>query len=327
MQVIIPLAGKGTRMRPHTHTKAKPLFSIAGKPVLAHILDDLKKFDFISEIIFVTGYLGHQIEEFVSKRYDFKTRYVEQKELKGQAHAIKLVEEFIKEDVLIWFVDTISDADISLLKKVDADGVIYVKDVDNPLRFGQIKSDSNGIITEIKEKADPPISNNVNIGLYYVKDHKMMFKCIDEIIEKDMQTKGEYYLMDAFQVMIDKGSTFKALEVDVWEDCGTKKETLKTNRYFLKKSGGNNPKAKDSLIIDPVFIHKDAKVENSIIGPYVSVDSGTVIKNSIVKDSIIGSDALVENALLKNSLIGEGAIFKSHFDDLNIGDSSEITHD
>jgi len=327
MQVIIPLAGKGARLRPHTHSKAKPLLHVAGKTVLSHILDGIKDNKEISEIIFITGHLGHQIQDFVKANYDFKTRYIEQEELKGQAHAIKLAEKYINEDVLIWFVDTISDADISKLRDVKEDGVIYVKEVKNPGRFGQVKSGKDNIVTAIKEKADPPVSNLVNIGLYYVKDFRLMFKCIDELIEKNMQTKGEFFLMDAFEVMIAKGTKFRSIEVNVWEDCGTKEAVLKTNKYFLSTHGGKTIKTINSVIIPPVHIESSAKIEGSVIGPYVSVADNAVIKNSIVEDSIISENAVVENAILRNSLIGDNSVFKGKAEKLNIGDSSEIVNE
>jgi len=324
MQVIIPVAGKGTRLRPHTHTKAKPLVHVAGKPVLAHILDSIKDNKNISEVIFITGYLGNQIKEFVTKNYRFKTRFIEQKELNGQASAVKLAEKFIHEDTIIWFVDTISNAKISDLLNVKEDAAIYVKMVEDPRRFGQIKADSSNIITEIKEKADPPISNLVNIGLYYVKNYKLMFKCINELISDKKLKKGEYYLMDAFQMMINKGAKFKSLEVDVWEDCGTPEALLATNRYFLQKSKKQGGKEINSIIIPPVYIEDNAIIENSIIGPNVSISSNAVIKNSIVKDSIINEGAHLENSMLNKSIIGENTVFKGEFKKLNLGDSSEI---
>ncbi len=327
MQVIIPVAGKGTRLRPHTHTKAKPLVHVAGKPVLAHILDGIKDNKEISEVIFVTGYLGEQIEEFVKKRYSFRTRFIEQKELNGQASAVKLAEKFIKEDVIIWFVDTISNADVKKLREVKEDGAIYVKMVSDPRRFGQIKAGPSGIVKEIKEKADPPISSLVNIGLYYVRNYRLMFQCINELVQAKKMNKGEYYLMDAFQLMISKGAKFRELEVDVWEDCGTPEALLATNRYFLKKTQNGKARAentKNSIIIPPVYIERDAMVENSIIGPNVSIASKAFIKNSIILDSIINEGAHLENALLEKSIIGENALFRGEFKKLNIGDSSEI---
>ena len=326
MKIIIPLAGKGTRLRPHTHTKAKPLFHIAGKAVLGHILDQIK--DDVEEVIFITGHLGHQIEEYVKENYSFKASFVEQKVLNGQAPAIKLAEPFIKGDdkVLIWFVDTISDADIKNLKNVKEDGAVYVKEVEDPRRFGQHKVDENNIILENKEKADPPISNLVNVGIYYVKNSKLMFDCIDELIEKDMKTKGEFFLMDAFQLMMDKGAKFKAIKVNIWEDCGKPDAVLLTNRYFLDNGETYETKTKNCVIIKPVHIEDGAIVENSIIGPYVSIAKGTKINNSIIKNSIIGKGSEISDANIIESLVADNAFVKGASKKLNVGESSEIKY-
>ena len=327
MKVIIPLAGKGTRLRPHTHTKAKPLMHVAGKPVLAHILDQLKKqIPDIEEVIFITGYLGEQIKGYVEKNYDFRARFVEQKELKGQAHAVKLAEKYVDSDILIWFVDTISDADLNLINKLGEDGIVFVKEIDDPRRFGIVITDKNGIVTELEEKPEKPRSNLVNIGLYYVKDSKLMFECINYLIEKDMQKKGEYYLVDAFQLMIDKGTKFRAEKVLMWEDCGKPEALLKTNRYFLDHGCERNAKVNNSSLIKPVYIEDGVKIENSVIGPYVSVAKGVIIKNSIVRDSIINEHSLVEDAKLKSSVVGEYAIVKGSSKRLNVGDNSEVVY-
>ena len=326
MQVIIPLAGKGTRLLPHTHTRAKPLCYLAGKPVLGHILDSMKKLP-VEEIIFITGHLGSQIKEYVDSNYKFKTRYLEQEELNGQSPAVLLAKPFINKDVVIWFVDTISNADLSQLGKLKADGLIFVKDVDDPRRFGQVHTNAEGIVDRIIEKADPPVSNLVNIGLYYVKDSKKLFTAIEEQVKKKVQTKGEYYLIDAFQIMIDQGAQFRAESVDVWEDCGKPETLLATNRYLLEETHGNKPvKAQGCIIVPPVFIDPSAKVENSIIGPFVSVAPGATITNSIIRDSIIHERASVTDTTLESSIIGDNAIVVGRLRQLNVGDSSEVAY-
>ena len=328
MKVIIPLAGMGKRLRPHTYSKAKPLVHLAGNTVLGHILDDLKDNKDVEELIFITGYLGDQIQEYVDSKYDFKTKYLEQKELKGQAHAIQMAKDYVDDDdsVVVWFVDTISDADISKLSEVEEDGAIYVKNIDDPRRFGQIKSDDNGIVKEIREKADPPVSDLVNIGIYYVKKAKSMFDAIDELIEKDIQTKGEYFLMDAFQIMIGKGAKFKSLEINVWKDCGKPDALLETNRYFLDNGKEKEIDAENSIIIPPVHIEDGAKVKNSVVGPYVSIAEGTNVCCSILKDCIVGKESKIKDANLNESLVGDSAVVKGEKRKLNVGDSSEIDY-
>jgi glucose-1-phosphate thymidylyltransferase len=325
MQVIIPLAGKGTRLKPHTHTKAKPLIHVAGKPVLAHILDELVKIK-VEEVIFVVGHLKEQIIDFVKENYKFRAHFVEQKELLGQAHAVWLTEKFITEDVLIWFVDTLTDADLNELKSERSDGVVYVKEDPDPVRFGQVIVGKDGIIKEIVEKADPPKSNLVNIGLYWVKDHKLLFECIADLMARKLETKGEYYLVDAFQLMFKRGAKFAAKEVKVWEDCGKLSTLLKTNRYFLDHGCSKVVKTKNSVIIPPVYIEESAEIVESVIGPYVSVAKGTKVIRSIIKDSILSENALVENAKLSQSLVGDGAIVKGMTRRMNVGDSSEIIY-
>lgn len=326
MQVIIPMAGKGTRLRPHTHTRAKPLVHVAGKTVLAHILDELEKLK-VTEVIFIIGYLGDQIKDYVEKNYNFKTTFVVQKELRGQAHAIKLAEPYIKEDVIIWFVDTLSDPDIKKLKKTKADGVIYVKEHEDPERFGIVFPDKNGFIEKIVEKPKNPQSNLANIGLFYIKDYKAMFSAIDYLIEHDMQLKGEFYLVDAFNIMIERGSKLKAEKVSFWEDCGQPETLLATNRFMLKRMRTKKFKGlKNSMVIKPVFIDEGAEIENSIIGPYVSIAKNAKIKNSVIKNSIVGENSKVIDAQIKESLIGAYAHVQGVYKRLNVGDDSQIIY-
>lgn len=322
MKVIIPLAGFGTRLRPHTYTKPKPLVSVAGKPVLGHILDKLIDLD-IEEIIFIVGYLGDQIRDYVTANYRFPSRYIEQKELKGQAHAIYLAREHISGPVLIIFVDTIFETDLSTLAQESADGIIYVKEVDDPRRFGVVML-KNGFITKLVEKPASPVSNLAVIGLYYVKDSRMMIDCIDELIRKDIKTQGEYFLADAFQLMIDRGAKFVARTVEVWEDCGKPETVLHTNRYLLEHGGAQEIETENSVLIPPVYIEKTAIIKDSVIGPYVSVAGGAVIIRSIIRDSIINEFAHIEDANLSQSLIGKDAHVRGSSQKLNVGDSSQV---
>jgi glucose-1-phosphate thymidylyltransferase len=328
MKVIIPVAGLGTRLRPHTHTKPKPLVTVAGKPVLGHILDKLVGLD-VEEIVFITGYLGDQIEHYVTETYDFKASFVEQKELKGQAHAILLARELIDTSVLIIFVDTIFEADLTKLADLRSDGAIYVKEVPDPRRFGVVTLDNDGFITRFVEKPDTPISNLAVAGVYYLKDWQLLYECIDELIEHDIQTKGEYFLADALQLMVDHGAKLNAWTMDVWEDCGTPETVLHTNRYLLEHGQAptqNTKKAEiiDSHVIPPVYIHPTAKVVTSIIGPYVSIAADCQVINALVRDSILDEGATIENTMLDQSLIGKKAIVRGRYRKLNVGDSSAV---
>jgi glucose-1-phosphate thymidylyltransferase len=322
MKVIIPLAGKGTRLRPHTFSKPKPLLRVAGKAVLGHILDKLRPLD-VEEIIFITGDMQEQIEKYVSKNYDYPARYIKQKELLGDGYAINMASEYIKDDVLIIFVDTLFQTDLSKIKDIKSDGALWVQEVDDPRRFGVVVLENNHI-KEIVEKPDEPVSNLAIIGLYYIKNSKLMFHCLDEIIKTDIRSKGEFRLADALGLMIKNDAKLEALEVDKWLDCGKPETLLSANKYLLSDGFSKEAKTKDSVIINPVYIEDNVTIENSIVGPYASVASGCVIKNSIVKDSIVGERAVIGNAALNKSLIGDNAIIKDTFRKLNVGDNSEI---
>jgi glucose-1-phosphate thymidylyltransferase len=322
MKVIIPTAGLGTRLRPHTYSKPKPLVSVAGKPVLGHILDTLSQID-IDELIFITGYLGNQIERYVQQQYPFPARFIEQTELKGQAHAIYLARELVGGPTLILYVDTIFEADLRQLKHIDADGVIYVHEVDDPRRFG-VTNVENGYITKLIEKPDSIVSNMAMIGLYYVRDGQWLIRSIETLMERNIQTKGEFYLTDALQIMIDEGARFTADPVSVWEDCGTKETVLQTNRYLLDNGHNHSRPLEGSIVIPPVYIDDSAEVVNSIVGPYVSVAAGATVRDSIVRDSIINQHSSIESTTLRNSLVGDDAVVQGDFRELNVGDASEI---
>lgn len=325
MNVIIPLAGFGKRLRPHTYSRPKPLLAVAGKAVLGHVLDQLQGLD-IDQMIFIVGYLGEQIEDYVSSHYSFPARYIEQKELLGQAHAIRLARDYVRGEVLVLFVDTIFEADLSRLGEVRSDGVIYCKEVDDPRRFGVVTLNGQGFITRFVEKPAEPESNLAVIGLYYVKDARLLFEAIDELIARDIQTKGEFFLADALQLMVDRGQRFNAWTVDVWEDCGTVAAVLHTNRYLLEHGHAKNATGRlaDSVIIPPVHIEDSAVVTNSVVGPYVTVGAGAEVRGSIIRDSIIDAGAIIEDAMLEESLVGREAVVRDRFRRFNVGDSAAV---
>lgn len=326
MHVIIPVAGFGSRLRPHTYTKPKPLMQVAGNTVLGHILDMLKEIG-VEEITFIVGYLGDQIREYVEANYDFRTHYAEQTELKGQAHAIAMAREFVHEPVLIIFVDTIFEADLAGLRNISSDGVIFVKEVEDPRRFGVVTLNDEGYITRFVEKPSEPISNLAVIGVYYIKDYQGLFEAIDELIARNIMTKGEYFLADALQLMIERGTKLEAWPVSVWEDCGTPDAILHTNRYLLEKNHLEVPESavlENSTIVPPVYIGENVVIRDSIVGPYVTLAEGCTIVESIVRDSIIDADAHIEATMLDQSLVGKGATVRGRYRRLNVGDSSSV---
>jgi len=324
MKVIIPTAGLGTRLRPHTYSKPKPLVSVAGKPVLGHILDKLAQLP-ISELVFITGYLGSQIADYVTTNYKIPARFIEQTELKGQAHAVYLAREVVNGPTIILFVDTIFEADLSDLAKQDIDGAIFCKEVDDPRRFG-VAFTEHGLITRLVEKPDTDISKLAMIGLYYIRDIQWLMRAIEVLMLRNIQTRGEFFLTDALQLMIENGARFTAPTVDVWEDCGKPETVLRTNRYLLDHGRDHAGHVCGSIVVPPVYIDDTAQVINSIVGPYVSIAAGAVVKDSIIRDSIINRDAQIFSATLQSSLVGDHAIVQGDFRELNVGDSSEIRY-
>ena len=322
MKVIIPLAGFGTRLRPHTYTRPKPLVSVAGKPVLGHILDKLVGLD-IDEVIFIVGYLGDQIRDYVKVNYDFRSSYIEQEEMKGQAHAIHLAKDRLSGPLLIIFVDTIFETDVSVLDREPSDGIIFVKAVKDPRRFGVVITE-HGFITQLVEKPETPVSNLAVIGLYYIKDAQRLLACIAQLIERDVKTKGEFFLADALQLMIHGGAKLVARPVQVWEDCGKPETVLHTNRYLLDHGGAQEIETDNSVLIAPVYIERTAVIKDSVVGPHVSIAGGATITRSIIRDSIIDERAHIENANLSQSLIGREAHVHSTSQRLNVGDSSQV---
>src|SRR5919202_1032927 len=296
MKVVIPPAGKATRIRPHTHIHPKPMLKIAGKPVIDYVMEDLQRLGGVDQVIYITGHLKDKVEEYVRAKYPFAAAFVEQKEQRGTADAVALARPYIDEPVMIIFVDTIFDADFSIIKRNTDDGIIWVKEVEDYQRFGVVVTDRDGNMTKIVEKPSTPISKRANIGLYYVKNWKLMLDGIDWVLRQP-PNKGEYYLTDAFQYMIDKGAKIKVIDVQGWYDAGKLDTLLETNRVILEKGRGRRPQHTDgSTIVDPVYIEDGVTLTNSTVGPNVSVEKGSVIENSRLSDTIVGSKATIRGS-------------------------------
>jgi glucose-1-phosphate thymidylyltransferase len=324
MKVIIPLAGKGTRLRPHTHVTPKPMMKVAGKPVMSYILDDLKKLGGIDQIIYITGHLKEKVEEFARSAIDVPSVFIEQKVQDGTAGAVALAREYVAEPVLIIFVDTIFDADLSVVKTTDADGIIWVKEVEDYQRFGVVVTGSDGNMTRIVEKPETPISRSANIGLYYIKNWKLLFEGIDHVLASPTN-QGEYYLTDAFQYMIDKGAKIKVIDVEGWYDAGKIETMLETNYTMLSKGHSRRPDSLDgSTIVDPVYIEENVTLKKSIIGPNVSIGAGSVIEGSELSHTIVGTGARITNSKLTKSLVGDEAQLEGVNGEVTVGDHSEV---
>jgi glucose-1-phosphate thymidylyltransferase len=324
MKVIIPLAGKGTRLRPHTHVTPKPMLKVAGKPVMSYILDDLKKLGDVHEIVCITGHLKERVEEFVRSSTDIPAVFIEQKVQDGTAGAVALARDHIDEPVLIIFVDTIFDADLSVTKTTDADGIIWVKEVEDYQRFGVVVTDQDGNMTQIVEKPTTPISRRANIGLYYMKNWKLLMEGIDHVL-KSPKNLGEYFLTDAFQYMIEKGAKIKVIDVEGWFDAGKIDTLLETNLAMLSKGRARRPgKLDGSTIVDPVYIEDNVTLTRSTIGPNVSIGAGSVIEDSEIEHTIIGEKAKIVRSKLTNSLVGDEALIDGVKGTMTIGDHSEV---
>jgi glucose-1-phosphate thymidylyltransferase len=321
MRVMILTAGLGTRLRPHTFVRPKPLVSVAGKAVLAHIIDYLAPLQ-IDELICVVGYLGNQIEEFMRANYTYPMRFLEQKVMRGQADAIALAHD-LTGPLLVVFGDGLLEFDIEQLNQHPDYGIVYCKEVDDPRRFGVVVVEK-GRIVRLVEKPSEPISNLAVAGIYYVPEASRLMSAIDYIMQNNIQTKGEFYLADALQVMIDRGEELRAETVRVWYDCGTIEALLDTNRYLLDHGHHYATEYPNAVIIPPVNIAATAVIDQAVIGPYVSIADGAVVRQAIVRDSIINAGAQIQSVILNRSLIGDRATVNGVSQELNVSDLSDI---
>jgi glucose-1-phosphate thymidylyltransferase len=326
MKVVIPVAGKGTRLQPHTFSTPKSLMHVAGKPILGHILDSIKDIE-PEEVIFITGPMGSKIRAYVKSHYAFKTRFVDQKEPLGLGHAINCATPFFgKSQVLIILGDTILDFDLKkfVSSKTSALGV---KRIDtNARQFGIVFAARNGMVKKLVEKPDIE-SGLALVGLYYVRDAALLAKTLGSMVVTAAKSSNEYQLTDALQRMIDKGHPFSTAKIDGWFDCGGMNALLATNRYMLpKNSNAHTPQRllKDNIVIPPVNIHESCTIIQSIIGPNVTIAEGARIFRCQITDSIIESNAAVNDSILQNSIIGANAVLKGKKINLNIGDSSIV---
>ncbi|MGZ8471536.1 MAG: sugar phosphate nucleotidyltransferase [Gemmatirosa sp.] len=325
MKVIIPLAGKGTRLRPHTHVTPKPMLRIAGKPVMDYVMDDVKRLGDVEQVIYVTGHLKEKVEEHARRDIGLPAVFVEQAVQDGTAGAVNLARPYVDQPVLIIFVDTIFDADLSIVKDTDADGIIWVKEVEDYQRFGVVVTDAAGNMTKIVEKPTTPISKRANIGLYYIKNWKLLYEAIDHVLTQP-KNKGEYYLTDAFQYMIDHGAKIRVVDVEGWYDAGQVETLLDTNRAMLERGRARRPASLDAsaTIVDPVYIEDGAIIRDSTVGPNVSIGAGTTVEGSTLRDTIIGTHSRVTGARLTNSIIGDAVKLEGLSGSVTVGDHSEV---
>ncbi|OYD13759.1 nucleotidyl transferase [candidate division WOR-3 bacterium JGI_Cruoil_03_44_89] len=323
MKLILPIAGEGTRLRPHTHTVPKALIQVGGKAIIAHILDEILPSIEIDEVIFIVGRLGEKVKDYIKEHYDIEATYIEQTKHLGLGHAVFLARDRFKrwDPTFIVYGDTIFNASLKEAIR-EVDGCIGVREVEDPKRFGIVDVE-NGVIKKLVEKPQKPTSNLAVVGVNYIRNTKLLFTTLEQMIEKGKKTRGEFQLTDAFQLMIEEGARLETFAVDEWYDCGKPETLLLTNRYILKKNGYYEEQ-KETVILPPVYIHPAAEVRGSVIGPYVSISENARIVSSIIKDSIIGKNAYIDGLVLTSSIIGEQAVCKGTFKHLNVGDSSSV---
>lgn len=328
MKAIIPVAGAGTRLRPHTHTQPKPLMPVAGKPIVCFIIDKLVAVG-VTEFVFVLGYLGEKIRDFLLKRYpELQIEFVWQENREGSGHAIWTAREAIEDEdeVFIAFGDTIFDVDLQSLL-AEPVSCVGIKKVADPRDFGVVEMDENGLATRLVEKPKIPKSNMALVGLYKITEVTRLLFAIEHLMKNDLRTVGEIQLTDALQLMHEQGVPFKTIPVNNWYDCGRKEVLLETNAMLLGRegyTGGDLPEFENTIIIHPVAIGENCRIANSIIGPHVTIGNEADINYSIVKDSIVGNYARLEEVVLRHSVIGSDSSVKGMNLSLNIGDNTEI---
>jgi glucose-1-phosphate thymidylyltransferase len=327
MKAIIPVAGAGTKLRPHTYTQPKALIPLAGRTILSIIVDQLAEAG-ITDFIFIVGYLGDKIQDHIKAKYpQLNTHFVYQNERNGTGYAIELTREIVGHDeVFIVLGDTIAEYNVKEVMESPY-SMLGVKKVDDPRNFGVAEMDERGVITRVVEKPAIPKSNMALVGIYKIKETSLLFGCIKRIIDQDAKPHEEFSLTDAIECMIQKGAQVKVFKVQNWFDCGKKETLLESNATMLKKFGGNVPSSanyENTIIIPPVSIGEGCDIRNSVIGPNVSIGENTVLNYTIVKESIIGSFSKLYDVVLDESLIGSDTGIKGETRSLNIGDDTDI---
>jgi glucose-1-phosphate thymidylyltransferase len=324
MHVIIPVAGKGTRLRPHTWSTPKSLLPVAGRPILAHIIDSLLPAG-VDRITLITGYLGDQIVDWASNAYDVTIEFAFQERMNGLASAVALAAPWCDDKpTMVVLGDTVFQADLSCLPD-DRRNLLGVKHVDDPKRFGVVVTEGDRV-TRFAEKPDEFISDLAIVGLYsFVSGEQLMSAC-RKLIDSGIMTRGEFQLTDAMQLMLEEGREFGTFEVEGWFDCGKVETILETNRVLLAADPPDLPDgiSANSMVIPPSFIAPDAVITSSVVGPFVSVGPCTVVERSVISDSIIGSRSRIESVTLEKTLIGSDSVVRGRTSLLNCGDGTVI---
>jgi len=328
MRLVLPMAGLGTRLRPHTWSKPKPLVPVAGKTVLGHFLDPVVALPDLDELVLIVGYLGDQIREYMLEHYpDLSVRYVVQEELSGQSHAIWLAREGLEGPTLIGFVDTLIETDFNI---PGDDAAIWVREVEDPRRFGVAEVNAEALVQNLVEKPEKPESNLAVVGFYYFEKFERLIAAIEQQLESGSKLKGEYFLADAINVMLQDGLNMRAMQVDAWNDCGTRDALLDTNRYLLDHGRDNTEAALagNGVVIEPpVFLDPSAQVSRSVIGPHVSIGADCIVESASIRNSVVDAGAHIKDSKLHDSLVGRDCQISDIDGSFNVGDASQARGD
>ncbi len=319
-KALVPAAGEGRRLRPHTHVTPKVLLEVAGKPILGHIMDRLLPAE-PEEICVVVGAQSEQVESYLRENYRANFTFVHQDDPKGLGDAVfRARERFRNEPILILLGDTIVDLDIS--EVVGDTNMVAVKEVENPRRFGIVEVEGKAV-KRVVEKPEHPASRLAIVGLYYFSNAEQLFGALGQLISSGHRTRGEFQLTDALQLMLESGVSMTVKHIEHWLDCGTPDALLATNRYLLSKN--NYCRSREGVVIvPPVYVHDTARLHNAVVGPYVSIGANAEVRDSVVSDSIVNREAVVECALLEHSILGEQSVVKGTPRRLNLGGFSEL---
>jgi glucose-1-phosphate thymidylyltransferase len=303
------------------------MLRVAGKPVMDYVMEDVQRLGSVDQVIYITGHLKDRVEEHARETYDLPGVFIEQQVQDGTAGAVALARNFVDTPVLIIFVDTIFDADLSVIHTTEADGIIWTKEVEDYQRFGVVVTDAAGYMTRIVEKPSEPISKRANIGLYFVRNWQLLYEGIDWVL-KQPKNKGEYFLTDAFQYMIERGAKIKVIDVAGWYDAGKLDTLLDTNRAMLEKGRARKPAGIGGTIVEPVYIEDGVTIAgDSVIGPNVSIGKGSVIEGSHIRDTLIGFKSRIARCRLSESLVGDEVVLAGITGNVTVGDHSEIRNE